>query len=136
MRALKTLMAVAAFALAFTLATDNVRADDQIGNIRHTTMQAQDGTLRKAVTFDFNGQNYFVSEVTYQNAVADGLALGRLMANRAKSGASDPTYKEFFAQVMNDAIRIFGSSTQANYPYLAFYAHIEMSTAITGEATE
>jgi hypothetical protein len=121
---MKTMMAIAAFALA----TGNAQAYQPDYNVQHeNTQDEKTGEVRAAVTFTsaLDGKGYFISEVAYREAQAEGVALGRLLAYRALNGYATPSLLELQGYAAEPAMKMYGNDAV----YVKFYIDVAIGTA-------
>jgi len=111
---MKTMMAVAAFALA----TGNAQAYDADYNVKH---------VGSTVTFTsaLDQKSYFVSSEIFDQAQEEGVKLEFYLANRADQGYPPTSLDECRVLVAGDAMKIFGRVAV----YVKFYIDVAIETA-------
>jgi hypothetical protein len=94
-----------------------------VTNVRHGTMKRDNGTVENVCTFDFNGTGYYVDELDFKSATAEGIILGHYLVNMKNQGAPPLPNEEMVQWVLEDGKKHF-SDKPADYPYVYFYGWV------------
>lgn len=84
-------------------------------NVQH--LKLSNGEWVVSYTSSLDGQWYHITEAQYAQAQAEGVKLGRYLANRAAQGLAPQSLDESRVMVAGDGMKIFGRDTH----YVKFY---------------